>query len=179
MRTESQRVRVGTAVPTVRNTDGIHCVQQGESIVRRQLVLSYSVMVSILLLVSGCGGSSSSGAGSFTTSLSGNWAGAWKNNEFGLGSQNQGVKNEGLVRAQLQEDDTGNVSGTATWTGFACFLNATVTGVVSGSAVSLTFVDGEVRVTFNGQRKSDSHIDGGWDNDAGCFGQGELKLDRG
>ncbi len=147
---------------------------------RQKNVLRCLVLASVAMLVSACGGSSSSGGGSVTTSLDGNWAGTWKNDELGTGSQNQGVKNEGLLRAHLEEDDDGNVTGTATWTGFACFLNATVTGIVAGSAVSLTFVDdtGVVRVTFNGQRKSDTHLDGNWDNDAGCFGQGDIKLDR-
>lgn len=142
---------------------------------------SFTVLLCCSVLTYGCGGSSSSGGGSFSTPLTGNWAGSWKNDGLGPGSPNQGINNTGFVQAHLEEDTQGSVSGTATWTGFSCFLTATVTGIASGSGVSLTFVadDGATRVTFNGQRKSDTHVAGRWDNDIGCLGQGDLSLNRG
>lgn len=139
---------------------------------------SFIVVASLSVLTHGCSGGSSSGGGSFATSLNGNWVGTWKNDELGPGSQNQGIMNEGFIRTELQEDSNGNVSGTATWTGFACFLNATVTGIVSGGAVSLTFSDGPIRVTFNGRRIGDTNMEGGWDNDSGCIGEGDMTLNR-
>lgn len=142
------------------------------------IVKRVGFVCSLCVLLYGCGGGSSSGGGSITTSLTGDWVGTWENDEFGPGSQNQGVKNEGFIRADLQEDSQGNVSGTATWTGFSCFLSANVTGIVSQGAVSLTFESGLTRVTFNGRRIGNTNINGEWDNDAGCVGQGELSLNR-
>lgn len=130
------------------------------------------------ILTYGCDGSSSSGAGSLSTSLTGNWVGTWDNDELGPGSENQGIKNEGLIRAKLTENDDGSVSGTATWTGFSCFVSTTVTGIVSGGAVSLTFTDGPARITLTGRRRSDTRIRGDWHNDTGCVGEGDLTLNR-
>lgn len=147
---------------------------------------SVIVVLSAALLSAGCGGgSSSSGGGSFSVPVNGTWIGTWENDGVGPGSQNQGFSNEGLLRAELNLSAQGSVSGTATWTGFVCFLETTVTGIVSQGAVSLTFVqspppanDPPARVTFNGRRISDTRIDGRWDNDAGCIGEGDMTLNR-
>lgn len=146
---------------------------------------SLIVVVSAALFSAGCGGGSSSGGGSFTSPLSGSWIGTWENDEIGPGSENQGVNNEGLLRAELSAGSQGSVSGKATWTGFVCLLNASVTGIVSQGAVSLTFVESPppdneppVRVTFNGRRTSETRIDGRWDNDSGCIGEGHMTLNR-
>jgi hypothetical protein len=146
---------------------------------------SLIIVLSAALLSGGCGGGSSSGGGSFSTPINGTWIGTWENDGLGPGSENQGFTNEGLVRAELNLSAGGSVSGTATWTGLVCLLNTTVTGVVSQGAVSLTFVqtppppnDPPARVTFNGRRISDSRIDGRWDNDFGCIGEGDMTLNR-
>lgn len=146
---------------------------------------SLIVVLSAALLSAGCGGgSSSSGGGSFSIPVNGTWIGTWENDGVGPGSQNQGFTNEGLLRAELDVSAQGSVSGTATWTGFVCFLDTTVTGIVSQGAVSLTFVqsspasDSPARVTFNGRRISDTRIDGRWDNDSGCIGEGDMTLNR-
>lgn len=140
---------------------------------------SFTIVLLAGLLTYGCGGSTSSGGGSFSTLLTGSWIGTWKNDGLGPGSPNQGVNNAGLIRAHLTEDPPGTISGTATWTGFSCFLTTTVTGIVSGRSVSLTFVSSdEARVTFVGERFSETNVDGGWDNDTGCLGEGELTLNR-
>lgn len=147
----------------------------------RNLVVGLSITVFSV----GCGGGSSSGGGSFTVPLTGNWAGTWENDGVGPGSQNQGFNNEGLIQTKLNQNPEGGISGTATWTGFVCFLNATVTGIVSQGAVSLTFVESPppddvppARVTFNGRRVSDTAIAGRWDNDSGCIGEGDMDLNR-
>lgn len=139
---------------------------------------AFGFAIAISVLFAGCNGDSSSGVGSFTRSLSGNWVGAWENNGLGPGSQNQGTTDKGLMQTHLQQGSNGNISGTATWTGFSCFQTASVTGIVAGSGVSLTFASGSMRVTFNGQRVTDNSIEGSWDNDAGCTGQGSLTINR-
>ena len=153
---------------------------------RIAVLRSFAVVFSLVILSVGCGGgNSSSGGGSFTIPLTGTWTGTWENDGVGPGSANQGFTNEGLIRAELVADAQGNVSGTATWTGFVCFWNTTGTGSVSVGAVSVTYVDSAgaggaaaIRVTFNGRRISDTQIDGRWDNDIGCIGEGELTLNR-
>ncbi len=146
---------------------------------------SLIIVLSAALLSAGCGGGSSSGGGSFSIPIDGTWIGTWENDDLGPGSQNQGFNNEGLLRVELNLSAQGSVSGTATWTGFICLLDTTVTCIVSQGAVSLTFVqtppppnDPPARVTFNGRRISDTRIDGRWDNDAACVGEGDMTLNR-
>lgn len=147
---------------------------------RKATLINLAIALSIPVLISGCGGgNSSSGAdGDITTTLTGSWVGTWENDELGPGSENQGFSNEGFMRADLQQDSQGNISGTATWTGFACFLNTNVTGIVSQRAVSLTFVSDAARVTFNGRRNNNMNMTGDWTNDVGCIGEGDLVLNR-
>lgn len=138
----------------------------------------FVVALFVSVLLSGCDGGSSSGGGSFNQPITGSWTGTWENDELGPGSENQGTTNEGIVRIRIVENSNGEISGTALWTGFSCFLNANITGIVSVGGVSLTFTSGASRVTFNGRRVTEARIRGRWDNDVGCVGEGDLVFNR-
>lgn len=151
-------------------TPAIGVVQhKGGFVMNLSTIRRFTAVLFISSLIYGCGGNSaSSGGGSFLP-LTGDWVGTWRSGS---------LTDEGLIRASLVEDDDGNISGTATFTGFPCFLTSPVTGIASGIGVSLTFTSGG-RVTFLAQRNTSNDLDGNYSTDAGaCFVQGSFSLDR-
>lgn len=130
-------------------------------------------LLACTIVLSGCGGSSSSNTQLIPQNLSGNW-------QFTMSPPTNGSFVGGLEGAYLSQNKNGSVSGAATYsvslTSFSIPCNtgsATISGTLNGQTVSLSAVAGKQTFTLTGTLSLDgSTMTGNYDATAGQASDG-------